>query len=354
MDDSDDDRPIKPNLPWGEAIDVIQVLADMGGHEVPHTHGDNDSEPGHVHHDHEDDQGDEVVTAVMVSELYFERPSKNVTGVQVHVAGVSDIFDEGYAGSWGARRRIGAAGQYTPPESILGPALLRARVVFADNNRGRNQLGLRHGRIHSPSIGRKAPVGDDDFFRKKQLPGRRSYFVGIGVDVSGSTMGTKIDLIKQVAMAEAELLTRLGIPFFMYGHSGSGWGEMQLDMIEFKSPDEPWNDTTRKRLANIGPQACNLDGHTLSFYRKLLEKRREDTKVLHYYTDGAMPLENYDEELAILKDEIRRYKKQKIALRGVGVWTDSPREHGLPTVIVESQADVIKVVNDLEQALTGR
>jgi len=354
MDDSDDDRPVRPNLPWGEAIEVIQVLADMGGHEVPHTHGDDDSEPGHVHHEPDDEDGDQVITAVMVSEEYFERPSKHVTGVEVHVEGVSDIFDEGHAGSWGARRRIGAAGSYEPPESILGPALLRARMVFAENARGRNEIGLRQGRVHSPSIGRKAPVGESDFFRKRRLPGRTSYFVGIGVDVSGSTMGTKIDLIKQVAMAEAELLNRLGIPFFMYGHSGSGWGEMTLDMIEFKSPDEPWNDVTRKRLANIGPQACNLDGHTFSFYRKMLEKRREQTKILHYYTDGAMPLENFDEELEILKKELVLYKQQGITVRGVGVRTDSPREHGLHTVIVESQADVFKVVEDLEQALTGR
>jgi hypothetical protein len=354
MDDSDDDRPVRPNLPWGEAIEVIQVLADMGGHEVPHTHGEDDSEPGHVHHEPEDEDGDQVITAVMVSEEYFERPSKNVTGVQVHVEGVSDIFNEPYAGSWSSRRRIGATGNYTPPESILGPALLRARVVFAENARGRNEIGLRQGRVHSPSIGRKAPVGEGDFFRKRRLPGRTSYFVGIGVDVSGSTMGTKIDLIKQVAMAEAELLNRLGIPFFVYGHSGSGWSDMQLDMIEFKSADEPWNDTTRARLANIGPQACNLDGHTLQFYRKQLEKRREEIKILHYYTDGAMPLENFDEELVILREEILRYRQRQIVLAGVGVRTDSPKEHGLPTVIVESQADVIKVVEDLEQWLTRR
>jgi hypothetical protein len=79
MDNSDDDRPTRPNLKWGEAIDVIEVLAEVGGHEVPHTHGDDDAEPGHVHHSHDDDKGDEVITAVMVSEMYFERPSKNVT-----------------------------------------------------------------------------------------------------------------------------------------------------------------------------------------------------------------------------------------------------------------------------------
>jgi cobalamin biosynthesis protein CobT len=129
---------------------------------------------------------------------------------------------------------------------------------------------------------------------------------------------------------------------------------MQLDMIEFKSADEPWNDTTRARLANIGPQACNLDGHTLQFYRKQLEKRREEIKILHYYTDGAMPLENFDEELVILREEILRYRQRQIVLAGVGVRTDSPKEHGLPTVIVESQADVIKVVEDLEQWLTRR
>jgi hypothetical protein len=67
-----------------------------------------------------------------------------------------------------------------------------------------------------------------------------------------------------------------------------------------------------------------------------------------------MPLENFDEELVILREEILRYRQRQIVLAGVGVRTDSPKEHGLPTVIVESQADVIKVVEDLEQWLTRR
>jgi cobalamin biosynthesis protein CobT len=205
-------------------------------------------------------------------------------------------------------------------------------------------------------LARKAPLHDPEFFQQRRLPGKQSYFVGIGVDASGSTAGNRIQLAKQVAMAEAEMLNRLGIKFFVYCHSGSGSRSvgMSLDMYEIKAPDEPWNDKTRERLRRMSSQAANLDGHSIQFYRKKLEKRPEKTKILHYYSDGAMPCENYYEELTILQEEIVRFKRLGFILAGVGIQSDAPRQHGLPTVIVNEQKDVIKVVDDLQQWITSR
>jgi hypothetical protein len=86
----------------------------------------------------------------------------------------------------------------------------------------------------------------------------------------------------------------------------------------------------------------------------MLEKKRATTKILHYYTDGAMPAENYDEELEVLRAELLLYKRAGIVLTGVGINTDSPREHGLHTIEVREPADVLKVVVDLEKQLTKR
>jgi len=353
-----DIKPSKPPLPWGDAEDIEIVVHEMGHHEPPSSVHVHDDGPPHEHRSEEDEEGDAVVKAVMVAGMYFEMPSAEVIDVKI-LNEANGFFSKDYAKMTERGRRVlGVDAEVDPPESVIGPAISRARVVFADNSRGKNEIGLRRGQVHGPSVGRRAPVGDDRFFRLKRLPGTIDYFVGIGVDVSASTAGAKIKLAKQVAFAEAELLSRLGIPFFVYGHSGSGLyrpGAMtyaySLDMIEIKRSDEPWNDVTRNRLRQLGPRAANLDGHTIQFYRKILEKQRAKQKILHYYSDGAMPCENYGEEMDILTAEIKRYQRQGIILRGVGIRTDAPRQHGLPTVIVREQKDVMKVVEDLAEQI---
>lgn len=344
------DLPIRPDIPWGTADEVAEEAPEIGGHEEPHSHD------GKAPHSHEptDTEGDAAVVAALAAGEWFEKPSRYVSNIQVH-KGDYFIVDRGsdYERS---RRRSLVPIVLDPPEIVVAPALQRARVVFAENARGRYERNLTRGRIHGPSMARKIPAQEFDFFQQRRLPGRIEYFVGIGIDASGSTGGGALTLAKQVAFAEAEVLSRLGIKFYMYAHSGSGnrMGGWTLDLYEIKAADEPWNDVTKMRLRHMGSCSANLDGHTIQAYRKLLEKRREKKKILHYYSDGAMPCENGAEERAILREEIERFKRQQLILAGVGIRSNAPAQHGLPTVIVEEQADVIKVVEDLEQWITVR
>jgi hypothetical protein len=96
---------------------------------------------------------------------------------------------------------------------------------------------------------------------------------------------------------------------------------------------------------------ANLDGHTLEFYRKVAERERATDKIILYYTDGAMPCENFDDELEVLQREIREAPRRNITVVGIGVRTDAPVEHGLDTIRIDSLEEVPRVVKDLESRL---
>src|SRR5690606_8084761 len=124
-----------------------------------------------------------------------------------------------------------------------------------------------------------------------------------------------------------------------------------LDMYEIKKFEDPWNKTTQEPFDRLGPDAENLDGHSLEFYRKVIERHPATDKIILYYSDGKMPAANHDEELTVLQREIKYCKMKQITLLGVGIRTDSPRRHGLDTVEVRSDSDVISVVKHLQSAL---
>ena len=303
----------------------------------------------------------------IVQGLYFESPSRDIKGVREHRWG-QDVFvgRSNTSTAWESSRlytgfskaQLGIDGEFTPPESTLGPALMRMRVAFADNERGDYQRNRKSGKINNRVLGKRAIQNDPRLFRKKALPGKKSYFVLIGMDVSGSTVGRNIALEKEAVYAQAELLSRMGIPFAIFAHSGnytnpsSGRSAgLDLDIYFVKEGHEPWDKNTQERLTAIGPDAANLDGHTLEYYRKVMDRVVATDKIILYYTDGKMPAENHDEELEILQREIKVCKKKGYTLLGVGIRTDSPVRHGLDTVQVDEHSDVVKVVRHLEKRL---
>ena len=136
-----------------------------------------------------------------------------------------------------------------------------------------------------------------------------------------------------------------------YHDSASYLEGIDLDIYHIKDEGEPWTSKTKERLLAIKSAAANIDGHTLEFYRKKLLESSATDKILLYYTDGAMPMENYTEELEILKREITYCKRDNITLLGVGIGTNSPVAHGLDTVQVDDSSGIINVVTHLAKRL---
>lgn len=375
LDDSDSDD--------GELIDTGADEGE-GGKRTEHfeygTH-ENVLEDVQVFGKHEAEVGEpsgedmldeNAVDVAIIQGMYFEKPSANVTGVREHKynspymqegRNMSTAWDDDeYEREYQSRllQRYGIEADVTVSEQILGPALLEMRKTFSDNARAKMERHMRSGKINQRVLGKRAWAGDDRLFQKKRLPGKKSYSVLIGIDISGSTMGLNIALAKRAAMAQAELCNRAGIEFAVYAHTANGsptggWGrEIYLDVYEIKGFDTPWSDTAKEALSKISADSENLDGHTIEYYRKMIERRNSTDRVILYYSDGKMPAANHDEELEILKREIAYCKSRNITLLGVGIRTDSPRRHGLETVQVDDDSDISKVVRHLETALLHR
>lgn len=347
-----------------EPIDpaVIEALLEqfMGHGEEEQIDAEllGEMEPGS---DPEEENADlQAVEIAMNQSGVFDTSSAEVRGV-LEIEHPHDPF------YWGGSYAENDPADFTPSESIIGGALMRARVVFSENKRARTQDHLKSGKINARVLGRRAALGDERLFKKKTLPGKRDYFVVISGDCSGSTAGGhRNERIKRAIFAQAEMLNRLGIPFAVYGHTG-GRGNPEVGvyhqhpnrdemtevwMLQVKKPNEPWNDTTRQRLADMPPVAENLDGHTLEYLRKVAEKSTATDRIVLYYTDGSMPAANYDEELEVLQTEIANCKRNNITLMAVGINTDSPEEYGFDTVQVDSDEDLEKVVDRLRDRLT--
>lgn len=314
---------------------------------------------------------DKAVTVAVMQGEYFEKPSTSILGVREHKWG-QPIYEGSYNTSSGwapdddmdeySRRLAKRAGidiDSDIPESILGPALLEMRRVLSDNARAKQERHLRSGKINQRVLGKRAWAGDDRLFQKKRIPGKKSYAVLLGIDISGSTHGVNIALAKRAALAQAELCQRAGVDFAIYAHTANpdfknGYGSydrLLVDVYEVKAFDAPWNDTAKTALNKLAADSENLDGHTIEYYRKMIERHPATDKIILYYSDGKMPAANHDEELEILQREISYCKAHMITLLGVGIRTDSPRRHGLDTVQVEDDSDLSKVVRHLQSAL---
>lgn len=278
---------------------------------------------------------------------FFDMPSVNVGGVNVYKRGCGEAaWEDGYHHVWGDPIEV--------PEKAITGSLLELRLAFQDNARGKVERHRRAGKVDPRVLARRAPAEDDRLFKKKTQPGRKDYFVLIGLDCSGSTAHhiesnvIRLSLIKAAAYAKAEMLHRLGVSFAIYAHSGN---RDAVAIFEIKAAKEPWGKEQKQALEDLQPYSGNIDGHTLEYYRKVCEARPETDKLLLYYTDGHMPAANYDEELFILQREIKLCDQLGIKLIGVGVNSDAPTEHGLDTIRLDDIGDLQKVVKGLKERM---
>lgn len=306
-------------------------------------------------------EADQAAVEVAVMQgLYFETPSANVGAVVEHRPTDEGVNCFNVHTELDERDRIQAGIQCDMdiPETILGPNLLALRRIFSDNKRSAMERNRKSGKVNARSLGRRAWHDDSRLFQKKRVAEKKDYAVLIGIDISSSTLGMNLALAKRAAMAQAELCHRLGIDFAVFAHCagigdnhGNGQREFVMDIYRIKDFGAAWNPTAVSALSNICGYGGNLDGHTMEFYRRELDKVQATDKVLLYYTDGKMPAANHDEELEVLQREIKTCRQRNYTLLGVGIRTDSPTRHGLDTVQVDDDDDLRSVVNHLGKRL---
>ena len=243
---------------------------------------------------------------------------------------------------------------------LISGETARMRAVFALNRKTAMTRSLKGGpRLDVPHLHR---IGQDDFriFAKKNIPRKRDWFVLVGLDDSGSThTNGAAPFIRAMAVSVGNMLNGAGVKFAMYGHGGTGRdgsdprnGDWSVRHLIIKGPDEPWTEECKGRANALGrDNTCNFDGHTLEQYRKVLQVRRETDKMLLYFTDGEMPMMNYDEEKEVLEREIAILRQLRVNLFGVGYRTTSPKRYGMDTIEVQDDRDLPALTHGLAERL---
>lgn len=280
----------------------------------------------------------------------LDRVPENVGAPKVYIP---EPGQRAYSGSY--YQNPPSEGAFKSDERYLSPAITAARLAFGVNARVEHHRNQRTGKVSGRMLARRVPFGDERLFAKRVVPDKRSYHVVIGMDVSGSTGGQTLEVEKTAVLAMADVCHRLGISFEVWAHTSEYDYETYEDscpvFYEIKASGKPWDRKARNNLRTINSCAGNLDGHSLQFYRKRAEQSKATEKIVMYYTDGAMPASNYDEELMVLKSEIEYAKKNNITLMAVGMGVDSPREYGFDTFQVNGPEDYRKVVEHLGKRL---
>ena len=286
---------------------------------------------------------------------------QHLDDVPGHLAGVN-VFAPGQGPC--------AEGYYTEEiekatESMIGHAVAKSRVAFGVNARAKTHRDQKSGKVDARNLGKRAwNEGDSRLFKSKTVPDKRDYEVLIGFDISGSTSSgyngvSRLHMLKYSVCALADTMARLGVDFSIYAHntgySRGGYDPdtcgASMDIYTLKLPTERWTPDIRNRVGKIRSGGSNLDGNTLRYYRKQMDKSRATDKIIMYFTDGVMPGMASAEEIPTLKDEIKICQQRGYTLLGVGVFTDAPIRHGLPTVRVDSEADYPAVIDHLAKRL---
>ena len=326
------------------------------------------------HREHLDEPGEKalVIQIAIQQSDNFEQRSVGLTGVLEYRPTDGDwmINDAWASDQQDALQRMDRYSEPSP--SVLSNALMRLRKALEDNRRAKFDRGRKSGRVNKRSLGRRAWSGDERLFQKKEVEAKKDYAVIVGLDISGSTgIPGRLENTKIAVMAQCELLSRLGIPFKVVAHTGVDmdyhWNGsffvdedtpksgLYLTTLIVKDWDEPWGKVQKDMLWKLFPTEANLDGHALEYLRKQIEKRNEQGKLIMYYSDGSMPLENFDEELEILLREMAYLKRHNIGLAAVGISNNEPQEkYGIPMVLFESEADILAVVDHVAVSLGVR
>ena len=349
-DDGQAGKPTPDELDQQEAKEMAEALGELMGHELPDDPVTEPEEGFKPHPEANDPEAKGDLERAIKWQKFDEPPE-----------GVTDFYEEeGDPSRWNSPV-WGEDINFDP--GIVSGETARLRAVFAQNRKTRMTGSLKSGpRLDVPNLHR---IGQEDYriFGKKDRPGKRDWFVLVGLDDSGSTHGTAEHFIREMGLAVGEMLQGTGVKFAMYGHGGTkdytnggslgpdqgGWAVRHLVI---KGPDEPWSPEVKSRLkALCRDDTCNYDGHTMEQYRKIIEKRRETDKMILYLTDGKMPMMNFDEEERVLKRELQILRQRRVNLFGVGYRTDSPKQHGMDTIVVQDSRDLPTLVNGLRERL---
>lgn len=374
-------RPATPAELWkayrdrnGDTDQFVDMMEQVFGH----------SEVASEQQQYEKSDEDRAMDRAAVQSIDFDEVSRGLAGV-AKIKTDTDSWQNQFAG-WLQHHEDRARARTQPyilSSAELSMPALKLRKVFGENKRNRYTKNTKRGKVNGASLGKRAPVGDNRVFQRKEVNDEKSHAVVLIGDISASTAAfDRLEQVKACVLAQADLLHRLGVPFQVLAHSGYDIADMYnksrfsfaghhkplnanedekfgtgaaagevVMILTVKDWKEPWGETQRNRLLNMPSTGYNLDGHVFEYCRKQLETRPETDRLLMYYSDGQMPAQNFTEELHILQRELQLMKKLGIATAAVGIQDNGPAQHGIPMIQYTEKADIHKVVDHIAQQL---
>lgn len=232
------------------------------------------------------------------------------------------------------------------------------------------ETGLPSGRLDKRRL-IEVVQGRTNVFRRKEEGADLNTAVTVLVDLSGSMSGSKSHVATQTAIALAQPLASVGIPFEVLGfHTGHHFEDDNMrrlladhragmqysrtaaeDYFVFKSFDETLREArpAMSKIANcVG--GCNHDGEAVMWAAMRLMKRRENKKVLIVLSDGQ-PAGSTDFGDDHLRQHLRDVASYLEGLRdfyvvGIGILTDAPKHFYKRNVVLNDISDLSKSVLD--------
>lgn len=110
------------------------------------------------------------------------------------------------------------------------------------------------------------------------------------VDMSGSTKGWINDAERESLVLLSEALETLGDRYAIYGFTGNT--RKRCEVYPVKTFDQPYDDKTKGRIANISPQDYTRLGVFIRHFNQMFEEVEAKTKILITLSDGKP--EDYD------------------------------------------------------------
>ncbi len=167
--------------------------------------------------------------------------------------------------------------------------LMRTRERFVRRQRDGNDIDL-DALVESLADTRAGLPPSDRLF-VRLLRDERDIAVLFLVDMSNSTQGWVMRVIKESLIMFCEALEAVGDRFGIYGFSGMR--RLRSEFFHLKHLDEPYDDAVKMRLASIAPREYTRMGPAVRHARTILGRVEARARLLIVLSDGKP--EDYDD-----------------------------------------------------------
>lgn len=243
--------------------------------------------------------------------------------------------------------------------SLVGPIKQQLERILKVQENAKWRSERERGGLDPRSLSRLASnKGYRTVFREHTKTETNNVAVELLIDMSGSMNGTKIHNAKLTAVAMAEALKDLQIPFEVTGFYSEydnrviNFARTQGDLGRYNRTTESlrlhvfkgFDASSLSGLEKLYVGSQNPDGECVAWAAKRLAERREKRKILIVLSDG-MPATgdgDYGRLNSDLKTKVEKIQKSGIECIGVGIETESVKRFYKDYVVLGNVKDLPK------------